>query len=148
VVARDSAGGEARAGRTVEIRKLAPDTQPLPAPLTGRELRPETVVVGFTTPWAVAIAVGAVAAPSVLGRIELRSARSGDAANLLVGGTVLGVGLVAFLTSHHRAFSPENARRNAETRRHHAEQVAEVEAANARARRRVGYWIWIDGSGP
>ena len=148
VVASDSSGALASARAVLMVNRLRPDTMPIPPPLTSAQLEPEIVVVGHTTPTAILIGTAAALVPSLLGRKELRAARAGDAGHWVVAGGVTVLGFAAFLTSRRLGFSAQNARRNAETRARHAELVAEIEAANALARERVGYRIWREGGAP
>jgi len=148
LVASDSTGALAGASEVVMVNRLSPDTVPTPPPLTSAQLEPEIVVVGYSTPTAIFIGTAAVLVPSLLGRRELRGARTGDAGHWIVAGGVTVLGFVAFLTSRRLGFSAQNARRNAETRARRAELVAQVEAANTVARERAGYRIWREGGAP
>jgi len=141
VTALGPAGDTAREVVVVLLTRLPADTLPVPLPVSASELEPETVLVGQATPWAIFIGAGAVLVPQIVGRPELRQSSAGRAGSWIVAGGVTVAGFVAFFTGRHPEFSAENARLNAELRAQRAERVAEISAANARARVRAPYRV-------
>jgi len=152
VTALDSAGEQSRAEWVMEVERVAADTQPVPSPVAPHELRPETVQVRRRAPAGLLLGVGlgaaAYAVPQVLGRHELNEGLPRDATVLVAAGSAAVAGVLGLVGGWRPVASPENARYNADLRQERASRIAEVVAANARARENAPVRVRLARSGP
>lgn len=152
VTATDSAGEQARAEWTMVVERVVADTQPVPRRVQAEELRPETLQVRRRAPAGLLLGVGigatALALPQVLGRPELKTGTSRDATAFVVAGSAAVAGFVGFLGGRRAVYVPENARYNADLRQQRVGQIAEIVAANARARELAPVRVRLERSGP
>jgi hypothetical protein len=138
--------------RTLEVSRLAADTQPLPPPLGQSAFAPETLRLRRGSPGAVLLGAGFGAAaavlPAALGRTELNQGLSGDGTAYVVAASVAVAGLAGFLGGHRVQPLPENALRNAELRQRDEASRAAIRAANAVARESAPVRVRREGAGP
>lgn len=126
--------------RVLLVARLAPDTQPLPAPLAHTSFAPETLaaaVPGNPRTLLAGVVLGGLVAgvPLVLGNKTLNDGLSRDPMAFGVAGSVTLASVVGFF--HGRSapkLSAEAIEQNRRLRESHRQQVDSITIANARAR--------------
>jgi hypothetical protein len=138
--------------RTLEVSRIAADTQPLPPLLTPSAFEPETLRLKRASPTVLLVGAGLAATaallPEVLARTELTEGRDRDGTQLVIAGSVTLAGIVGFLAGHRVQPMPEAARRNAELRQRDAANRQAITRANAEARANAPVRVRLEASGP
>jgi hypothetical protein len=138
--------------RTLEVSRVAVDTQPLPPPLEPSSFEPETLRLKRASPTTLVVAAGLGAAaallPEALARTELTEGRQRDGTQYLVAGAVTLAGVVGFLAGHRVQPVPEAARRNAELRQRDAADRQEIARSNAEMRANAPVRVRLETSEP
>ena len=138
--------------RTLEVSRVAADTQLVPPPLRPSAFEPETLRLKHASPAVllVGIGLGAVVAllPEAAARTELNEGRDRDQTQLVIAGSVTLAGIVGFLAGHRVEPVPEAARRNAELRQRDAANRQAITRANAQGRANAPVRVRLEGSGP
>lgn len=138
--------------RTLDVSRVAADTQPLPPLLTQAAFEPETLRLKHSSPAVLLVGAGLGAAaaliPEALARGELNEGREKDGTQLVIAGSVTVAGIVGFLAGHRVRPVPEATRRNAELRQRDAANRQTIVRTNAEARANAPVRVRLEGSGP
>jgi hypothetical protein len=152
VTAFDEVNEQARVEWVAVVERAVADTEAVPEPVRPEALRPETVQVRRRAPAGLLLGAGIGAAamllPQVIGRPELNTGLAGDGTAVMAAGAAAVAGIVGFTGGKRPVAVPENAMYNAGLYAQRAAQIAEIEAANARARELAPVYVRLERAGP